>query len=103
MPVWLNSRADGAKFIWMDNNTVLDKQNPVWLRGDPTSIYDRLWHYLDNRVTNQHCLALAVWHENWSERPTLAYASIICWNRFYTICTGMTTTALRICISLLLN
>ncbi|CAL4201037.1 unnamed protein product, partial [Meganyctiphanes norvegica] len=88
IPIWLNARANGSMFIWQDNQTELRKMNPVWLIGDPTSIFDMFWHYLDKRVTTEHCLALAVWHEDWSKRPRRAYASKSCLYHYTTICTG---------------
>ncbi|CAL4092825.1 unnamed protein product, partial [Meganyctiphanes norvegica] len=86
VPVWLNARSDGTKFVWQDNKIELNREDDLWLKGDPTSIFDILWHYLDKRISSNHCLNLAVWFENWSERPRRVYASTTCSTRFYTIC-----------------
>ncbi|CAL4180693.1 unnamed protein product, partial [Meganyctiphanes norvegica] len=86
-PVWLDGKADGSKFVWQDTSTELIKKHPLWLVGDPTSILDIEWHYLDKRVTKYHCLALAVWYKDWSQRPTHVYASSLCSTRYYTLCT----------------
>ncbi|CAL4249066.1 unnamed protein product, partial [Meganyctiphanes norvegica] len=81
-------RSDGTKFLWQDTNTELNRKDDLWLQGDPTSIFDRTWHYLDKRISSDHCLNLAVWYENWSRRPTRVYASSPCSTWFYTLCEG---------------
>ncbi|CAL4060619.1 unnamed protein product, partial [Meganyctiphanes norvegica] len=86
LPVWLNARADGKKFVWKDTETELNRKDELWLQGDPTSIFDRIWHYLDKRITEHHCLNLAVWFKDWSKRPTRVYASSACSSKFYTLC-----------------
>ncbi|CAL4114994.1 unnamed protein product, partial [Meganyctiphanes norvegica] len=69
VPVWLNARSDGTKFLWLDTKTELNRKDDLWLKGDPTSIFDQTWHYLDKRMGSDHCLNLAVWFDSWSERP----------------------------------
>ncbi|CAL4062150.1 unnamed protein product, partial [Meganyctiphanes norvegica] len=87
VPVWLNAKSDGTKFVWLDNNAELNRDDNLWLIGDPTSIFDQLWHYLDERISIYHCLNLAVLFDNWSERPRRVYASKLCsFPYFYTLC-----------------
>ncbi|CAL4074233.1 unnamed protein product, partial [Meganyctiphanes norvegica] len=86
VPVWLNARSDGTKFVWQDTKTEINRNDNLWLKGDPTSIFDPIWHYLDERISWQHCLNLAVLLENWSERPRRVYASSTCNTRLYTLC-----------------
>ncbi|CAL4159095.1 unnamed protein product, partial [Meganyctiphanes norvegica] len=86
VPVWLDARSDGTKFVWQDTKTELNRNDNLWLIGDPTSIIDHSWHYLDKRISIHFCLNLAVWFDNWSERPRNVYASSQCAMQFYTLC-----------------
>ncbi|CAL4124902.1 unnamed protein product, partial [Meganyctiphanes norvegica] len=108
IPVWLNARSDGTKFVWEDTKTELSREDDLWLKGDPTSIFDRIWHYLDERISSNYCLNLAVWFENWSERPRRVYASSHCKTKFYTLCEECPVGFLRLegsrqCFKLLTN
>ncbi|CAL4105012.1 unnamed protein product, partial [Meganyctiphanes norvegica] len=83
VPVWLNAKSDGTKFVWQDTNTTLHRNDTLWLIGDPTSIFDQKWHYLDERISIHHCLNLAVLFDDWSQRPRNVYASNQCSAPFF--------------------
>ena len=88
-PVWLDARSNGTNFVWQDTKTELNRKDELWLIGDPTSIFDQNWHYLDERINIHHCLNLAVLFDDWSMRPRRVYASSQCSVHFYTLCEGM--------------
>ncbi|CAL4114174.1 unnamed protein product, partial [Meganyctiphanes norvegica] len=86
VPVWLNARSDGTKFVWQDTKTEIHRNDDLWLIGDPTSIIDHSWHYLDRRISIHYCLNLEVFFDSWSVRPRHVYASRLCAHHFYTLC-----------------
>ncbi|CAL4181706.1 unnamed protein product, partial [Meganyctiphanes norvegica] len=71
--VWLDARGDRSKFVWQQDWTPLNSNNPLWEPGRP-----------GRDVTPDYCLGLLVRRISWQRAPLQPYDNWLCSNSITT-------------------